>query len=155
MNPYRKFLLVLFLASSLAGGLQAQQQDSTGAETLPPAEPPAPAPAAPQPSADGEGPNIYPWLAAGLLAHDVAVIDVRSAEEVEATGLLADAVNIPHSDTEALIDFIGEDRDRTVVLYCGSGRRVARVIDTLREMGYHGLVNAGGYQDFAGAISER
>jgi phage shock protein E len=151
MNPYRKFLLVLFLASSLVGGLQAQ--DSTDAEAVPPAEPPAPT--APQPSADGEGPNIYPWLAAGLLAHDVAVIDVRSAEEVEATGLLADAVNIPHSDTEALIDFIGEDRDRTVVLYCGSGRRVARVIDTLREMGYHGLVNAGGYQDFAGAISER
>jgi phage shock protein E len=147
MNPYRKFLLVLFLTSSLAGGLQAQQQESTEAEAQPPT--------APRPVADDEGPNIYPRMAAGLMAHDVAVIDVRSAEEVEASGLLAGAVNIPHTDTEALIEFIGEDRDRTVVLYCGSGRRVARVIDTLRELGYHGLVNAGGYQDFASAINEQ
>lgn len=152
MNPNRKFLLVVFFASALLGGLEAQEQEPTGAEAQPRAE----TPAAPAPSAgDDEGPNMYPWLAAGLVTRDVAVIDIRSAEEVAATGLLADSVNIPHTDTQALIDFIGEDRDRTVVLYCGSGRRVARVLETLRDEGYHGLVNAGGYQDLATAINQR
>lgn len=144
MNPFRNFLLMLVMVLFLAAELQAQAEESAVAE----------APAAEQPGTSDAQPNIYPWLAARLVARGVPVIDVRSAEEVAATGTLADAVNIVHTDTAALIDFIGEDRDRTVVLYCGSGRRAARVIEALREQGYHNLVNAGGYEDLAEALNQ-
>lgn len=101
---------------------------------------------------DSEGPAIYPNLAADLLSLDVPVIDVRSDEEVEATGTLADAEHIVHTDVDAIAEFIGEGTDSAVVLYCGSGRRAGMVIDTLRERGYGGLVNAGGYANLQQAI---
>lgn len=100
------------------------------------------------------GPNIYPTLAADLVRRGVPVIDVRSAEEVDNTGRIADAVNIPHTEIERIAEFIGEDRMRTVVLYCGSGRRAGLAIEALRERGYHGLVNGGGFEDLAGAINQ-
>lgn len=154
MNPFRTFLPVIFFAVLLADAAQAQQQESAevGVEA-PPATTEAPAPD--RSSANEEGPNIYPWLAAGLVAQDVPVIDVRSAEEVAETGILVNAVNIPHTDTAALIEFIGQNRDRTVVLYCDSGSRAALVLDTLREQGYHNLVNAGGYEDLAETLEQR
>jgi len=152
MNLFRKLLSVLVFALVLTGTAQTQQQESASeSPILVNAEPPSS-----DASARAENsPNIYPWLAAGLVARGVPAIDVRSAEEVAATGTLANATNIAHTEIEALIQFIGEDRDRTVVLYCGSGRRAGLVIDSLRERGYHGLVNAGGYEDFAEAINQR
>ncbi len=127
--------LVLMLPTALSA-LQSDDQE-TSAET------------------PAETRQIYPHLAAGLIAGDVAVIDVRSAEEVEATGLLAGAVNIPHTRTEDLARFIGENAGRAMVLYCRSGRRVGIAIEALRELGYHGLVNAGGYDDLAAALENR
>jgi len=99
------------------------------------------------PSQANRGPRIYPQLAASLIERGVPVIDVRSAEEVEESGMIADAVNIPHTDLEALMNFIGDDSDRAVVMYCGSGRRVSLVIEELRDREFHGMVNAGGYDD--------
>lgn len=103
---------------------------------------------------DGErrGPPIYPTLAASLVEMDVPVVDVRSAEEIEETGTLADAEHIPHTQVDRIAAFIGDDTSRAVVLYCGSGRRAGLAIDALRERGYHGLVNAGGYEDLREAL---
>jgi rhodanese-related sulfurtransferase len=42
------------------------------------------------------------------------------------------------------MEAIGEDRDRKVVMYCGSGKRVGRAISALEEEGYTGLFNATG-----------
>lgn len=89
-------------------------------------------------------PHIYPTLAAGLIEMGVPVIDVRSDTEIAETGTLAGATQIPHTDIDAIAEFIG-GQSRAVVMYCGSGRRVGLVIDALRERGYHGMVNAGGY----------
>lgn len=139
MSPAWVTGLLLSLALLSPTALSALQ---TGDEAMPAATP-------------AETPRIYPHLAAGLIAGDVAVIDVRSAEEVEATGLLAGAVNIPHTRTEDLVDFIGEDAGRTVVVYCRTGRRAGIAIEALRELGYHGLVNAGGYDDLAAALENR
>ncbi len=151
MNLLRTPMTALVFALVLTANAPAQQQQSLSGQSPQPASAEPSSSDAPAP-ADNGGPNIYPWLAAGLVARGVPVIDVRSAEEIAETGMLADAVNIVHTDTEALIEFIGEDRDRTVVLYCRSGRRAGLAIDKLREHGYRGLVNAGGYQDLAAAI---
>ena len=82
----------------------------------------------------------WPLIESGAL-----VLDVRSAEEFS-SGHIDGAVNIPHTDVEALAAALGEDKSRTAVFYCGSGRRAGLVIDTLTEMGYTNLHNASGLE---------
>ena len=71
------------------------------------------------------------------------VIDVRSADEFEG-GHLDGAINIVYTDTEALADAIGADQARSVVLYCGSGRRASLAQSALEERGFTGIFNASG-----------
>lgn len=104
--------------------------------------------------AQEDAPNIYPRLAADLVERGALVLDVRSAEEIDSTSLLADAEAIPHLQIDDIVAFIGEERNRAVVVYCGSGRRAARVIEQLRERGYGGGVNAGGYEDLSATLGE-
>jgi phage shock protein E len=92
--------------------------------------------------------------AAATVAEGALVVDVRSADEVAETSLLADATHVPHSDTDALIEAIGPDPDRPVVLYCSSGFRSAMAISDLQAAGYTNLVNGGGYDDLAAALEE-
>lgn len=144
IKPVSVLLCALLLAA--AQHLHAQDQDEGQVAAQPPSEQ---ARGGSQP--DG-GPTIYPTLAAGLVEMGVPVIDVRSEAEIEETGTLADAEHIPHTDVDAIADFIGDDASRAVVLYCGSGRRVGLAIDALRERGFHGMVNAGGYEDLRQAL---
>lgn len=102
--------------------------------------------------AQDDAPNIYPSLAADLVERGALVLDVRSAEEIANTSLLADAEAIPHTQIDDIIALIGEENNRAIVMYCGSGRRAASVIEQLRERGYGGGVNAGGYADLAAAL---
>ncbi len=71
------------------------------------------------------------------------VIDVRSEGEY-ANGHLPDARRIDYTDTDALAAAIGSDKTRSVVLYCGSGRRAERARGALLERGYENVFNAGG-----------
>jgi phage shock protein E len=71
------------------------------------------------------------------------VIDVRSEEEFQ-EGYLPGAVNVAHHDTDALIELIGPDSDRVVVLYCGSGRRAENAKLALEAAGYSEVHNASG-----------
>lgn len=78
-----------------------------------------------------------------LIEEGALVIDVRSEEEYQA-GHLPGAVNVPYEETEALIELIGPDQDRNVVLYCGSGRRAEAAKQSLEEASYTGVYNASG-----------
>jgi phage shock protein E len=78
-----------------------------------------------------------------LIEAGALVIDVRSTEEY-ASGHLEGALHIPWDQTDALMEAIGADRDRKVVMYCGSGKRVGRAITALEAEGYTGLYNATG-----------
>ncbi|MDX1626056.1 MAG: rhodanese-like domain-containing protein [Wenzhouxiangellaceae bacterium] len=97
-------------------------------------------------------PHIYPTLAAPLVDLGVRVLDVRSAEEIEQSGIVDGAENIPHDETDRIATFLGDDMLAAVVVYCGSGRRAAMVVDELRNRGYGGFVNAGGYEDIVAAL---
>lgn len=79
-----------------------------------------------------------------LIEDGALVIDVRSDEEV-AEGTLEGALHIPHTQIEDMIAAIGEDRTRTVVLYCRSGGRAGRALDALEAEGYESVFNATGY----------
>jgi len=80
----------------------------------------------------------WPMIEEGAL-----VIDVRSTEEFE-SGHLDGAVHVPFEDTNALVDAIGANKDRPVVLYCGSGRRAETAREALGEAGYEQVHNASG-----------
>ena len=71
------------------------------------------------------------------------LIDVRSSDEFS-NGHIEGALNIPHSDIDALKAAIGPDTQRSVVLYCGSGRRADRALDKLESLGYSNIYNASG-----------
>lgn len=99
-----------------------------------------------------DDPNIYPQLAARLVELDVPTLDVRTDEEVEETGMAPNATQIPHEQIDAIEEFLGDDPNRAVVVYCRSGRRADMVVEAMRERGYGGLVNAGGYRDLTEAL---
>jgi phage shock protein E len=105
-------------------------------------------------AAVGHASTIEPQRAVEEIHQGALVLDVRSAEEVAETRLLADAVHVPHHDTDSLIAAIGPDPDRPVVLYCATGSRTSIAIDMLRDAGYNRLVNAGGYDDLKAALDE-
>ena len=79
-----------------------------------------------------------------LIGEGALLIDVRSVSEFE-SGHIEGALNIPHSDIEALKEAIGPEQDRNVVFYCGSGRRAGRAQEQLETIGYTGIFNATGY----------
>jgi len=102
-----------------------------------------------------EAPRLQPALAAGLVSQGIAVIDVRSAEEIVENGRVSDARNIPYTETEALADFLGPPPGRPAVLYCRSGRRAGVAIEALEAQGYDSLINAGGQQALESALNAR
>jgi phage shock protein E len=132
--------------SATAAAQQAQPDPSAGASVPPPAGERAEA------TSDR---NLYPHLAAALIAEGATVIDVRSAQEVEATGKVDGATQIPHTELDAIAAHIGEKHNGAVVVYCRNGRRSGLVVEQLAERGFSGLVNAGGYAELTDAIAGR
>ena len=83
------------------------------------------------------------------------IIDVREAFEVEATGLIKNAVNIPKSiiDTNfnhSLINnhLSSNNEDITILVYCAVGIRSALVGHLLVNQGYKNVFNLGGYAEW-------
>ena len=72
------------------------------------------------------------------------LIDVRSPDEY-AAGHLDGAVNIPHDQVLPLSWFI-KDKQRDVVLYCGSGKRAGKAAKGLEELGFVAIYNGTGYK---------
>ncbi|MFN3767766.1 MAG: rhodanese-like domain-containing protein [Ectopseudomonas guguanensis] len=83
---------------------------------------------------------------ASLQRADSLLIDVRSAQEFSA-GALPGAIRIGHDEIAAQIASIAPDKDRPLVLYCRSGRRSGLAKQSLEELGYRQVINAGAYDD--------
>ncbi|WP_434458102.1 rhodanese-like domain-containing protein [Stutzerimonas urumqiensis] len=95
-----------------------------------------------------------PAALAALQQPGTVLIDVRTAEEFSA-GALPGAVRI---STDALDERIGQlapDKQTPIVLYCRTGRRSSAAQDLLQELGYHHVVNAGGYEQLAPLLDHR
>lgn len=98
-------------------------------------------------------PAITPEEASRL--GDVVFLDVREPSEIEATGKVRGAVNIPRGMIEARADPTSPDRepaldpDRTVVTYCEMGGRAALAAAALKEMGFTDVRHMGGFKDWA------
>jgi phage shock protein E len=85
-------------------------------------------------------------LAACALTADATWIDVRTADEY-AEGHVSQAINIPYEEIGPGVAALGLEKDQTIYLYCGSGRRAGIARDGLLAAGYSDVVNLGGLDD--------
>src|SRR5687767_4344332 len=85
----------------------------------------------------------------------VLVVDVRDPNEVQQTGKVKGAVNVSRgmlefrADPESPSHNPAFDRDKTILVHCGSGGRSALAGKTLQEMGYTKVFNIGGFKELA------
>ena len=66
---------------------------------------------------------------------DILLIDVRTPQEF-ASGHLENAVNINYFDSDFTAQLKTLDKNKTVYLYCKSGRRSANAAEKLEDMGF-------------------
>ena len=85
---------------------------------------------------------------------DTLIIDVRETSEIEATGLIKNAVNIPKSIIDANFDHsliknhLNNNEDVTILVYCAVGVRSALVGHKLIKNGYKKVLNLGGFSEW-------
>ena len=83
------------------------------------------------------------------------VVDVRDPHEVQQSGKIKGAVNVSRgmlefrADPESQFHDPAFQKDKTVLLHCGSGGRAALAGKTLQDMGYTAVFNIGGFKDLA------
>src|ERR1700736_1206347 len=94
-------------------------------------------------AANAAVPRVTPAQAREMIANgNTLVVDVRDGAEVQQTGKVAGAVHV----SRGLLEFRADPetpthdknfaRDKTVILYCGSGGRAALAGKLLKDMGY-------------------
>jgi molybdopterin/thiamine biosynthesis adenylyltransferase/rhodanese-related sulfurtransferase len=73
------------------------------------------------------------------------LLDVREREEVE-NGIIPGARHLSRAHFESRVEDVFPDKDKELVVYCGSGVRSAFAARTLRELGYERVSSmAGGF----------
>lgn len=81
---------------------------------------------------------------------DVILVDIREADELEASGRIPGAVHLPRGMIEFYADptspYYREplDPSKRVILHCASGGRSALAAATLRQMGYERIAHLDG-----------
>ncbi len=101
-------------------------------------------------------PRITPAQAKEMIADGNAlVVDVRDGPELAASGKIAGAIHV----SRGLLEFRADPelpshdknfaKDKTVILYCGSGGRAALAGKMLKDLGYETVFNLGGFKDWA------
>jgi len=77
--------------------------------------------------------------------HDatLVILDVRTPEEF-AQGHVPGAINIPHDKLADRIQEVMSAKNKDVVVYCRSGGRAGRAVDTLKAHGFEKLLHLEG-----------
>jgi len=87
----------------------------------------------------------------------VLVVDVRDAPEIYETGKIKGAINVSRGMLEFRADPDSPaynsafQKDKTVMVYCGSGGRAALAGKTLKDLGYGTVLNLGAFKDLIDA----
>ena len=101
-------------------------------------------------------PKVTPAEASDMIkSGNTLVVDVRVPAEVEKSGKVSGAVNVPRGMLEFRADAASPyhdkafDTDKTVIVYCASGGRSALSGKTLKDLGYAKVYNLGAFKDWA------
>ena len=83
------------------------------------------------------------------------IIDVREPAEVQETGMVSGAYNIPRGLLEfQLKPSEGFPSDAPILVYCAVGARAALAGVTLKELGFTNVKNLGGFKDWLAASQQ-
>ena len=94
----------------------------------------------------------YEELQAKLAKRDnFVLLDVRTPEEF-AEGHIAGAVLLPYDQVEQKATDILPVKDKSIIVYCRSGRRSAIAADSLRKLGYKDVKDFGGISRWQGEL---
>ena len=77
------------------------------------------------------------------------IVDVREASEIQETGMIEGAINIPRGLIEMKLTPVENDLEANtpIVVYCGGGSRASLAGKTLKEIGFNNVQNLeGGYR---------
>lgn len=78
---------------------------------------------------------------------DIVIVDVREEEEM-AEGYIEGALLIPLDTVESEVENKITDKDKTILVYCRSGRRSAIACDIMDSLGYKNVYDFGGIIDW-------
>lgn len=78
-----------------------------------------------------------------LFNDDAFLLDVRTAGEFK-EGSIGPATNISSNEINSKLDKLPKDKEGTVLVYCQSGARSAKVAGTLAKNGYTNVFNLNG-----------
>ena len=101
--------------------------------------------------------RISPDQAKSLAKDGALIIDVREPAEVQRSGKIKGAINIPVGSiaTAANLSAPNHDRrlnkDRVIIVYCASGMRSGSAGSTLKSLGYDKVYNLGGLASWSAA----
>ena len=79
------------------------------------------------------------------------LLDVRSPREYR-EGHIPGSENIPLQDLDE-VEFVAEDKNTAIFVYCRSGSRSRQAEDDLRYMGYQNVTNIGGITAYTGELA--
>ena len=74
---------------------------------------------------------------------DIVILDVREQDEYDA-GHIPGAVLLPYTRVDELAESMLPDKDRTILVYCRTGRRSKIAAQSLAELGYSDVLEFGG-----------
>jgi phage shock protein E len=89
-----------------------------------------------------------------VIDENTRVIDVRTEKEYTA-GHLKNSINIPYGEIKETIGKYAHGKNEKIIVYCRSGRRSGIAKETLDEMGYTNVINAGAYEKLKNNAQER
>ena len=95
--------------------------------------------------------NINSGIAAFRRTANALLLDVRSSREYR-EGHIPGSENIPLQDIEE-IEFVAEDKNTAIFVYCRSGARSHQAENDLRYMGYRNVTNLGGIAAYSGELA--
>lgn len=107
-------------------------------------------------AANAAVPRITPAQAKDMIGKgNMLVVDVRDAKEVEQSGKVAGAVNVPRgmiefrADPDSPYHDKSFDKNKSLIVYCASGGRSALTGKTLKDLGFAEVYNLGAFKDWA------
>ncbi len=82
------------------------------------------------------------------------LIDVRTKSEFD-SGHLENAINIQYNEIEKKIITLTKNKDKSIVVYCRSGRRSGIAKKMLGKIGYKNVINGGSYTELKKQVPKR
>ena len=90
---------------------------------------------------------------AKVLLEDIntVILDVREGQELREYGKIRGAIHVPRGLLEFIFrpeDYVEDSEKMRILIYCAAGARAALAAKTLLDIGYKGVFNLGGFNEW-------